>query len=158
MKQRTAKLWTPRTYQKLLPKFDGIPNVLSNVWMNFNLFPNFSFFIHPEAVDIMQILPTGPDSSVIRSVGLKMDVTSREIEAARYLAGRLDEMVFGQEQEMLEDLQVALNQGIFAAGPVSATEYGVLDYNRCFFEIYEKAGLRPPRHSSPAQVPENVHG
>lgn len=150
MKQRTAKLWTPRNYQKLLPKFSGIPDVLSNVWMNFNLFPNFSFFIHPESVDIMQILPAGPDSSIIRSIGLKMNITSREIDAARYLAGRLDEMVFGQEQEMLEALQHSLNQGDFTAGPISATEYGVLDYNRCFFEIYEKAGFQPPRYSSPA--------
>lgn len=147
MKQRTAKLWTPRAYQRLLPKFTGVPDILNNVWMNFNLFPNFSFFIHPESVDIMQVLPVGPDLSIVRSIGLKMNTTSREIEAARYLAGRIDEMVFRQDQEMLEDLQIGLKQGDFIAGPVSATEHGVLDYNRCFFEIYEKAGLTPPGHS-----------
>ncbi|WP_081492641.1 aromatic ring-hydroxylating oxygenase subunit alpha [Pseudomonas sp. M47T1] len=149
MKQRTPKLWTSRNYHKILPKFEGIPDVLGDVWMNFNLFPNFSFFIHPEAVDIMQIMPAGPNSSIIRSLGLKIDVTSRQIEASRYLAGRLDEAVFGQEQTMLEGLQSVLDQGNFSAGPVSATEYGVLDYNRCFFEIYEKGGLRAPGYQRP---------
>lgn len=158
MKQRPVKLWTSRNYQKLLPRFEGIPEVLGNVWLNFNLFPNFSFFIHPEAVDVMQILPAGPDASIIRSMGLQHAASDRQVEAARYLAGRLDEKVFGQEQVMLEDLQAMLNQGDFTAGPVSATEFGVLDYNRCFFEIYEKAGLHPPAKAHTPYATERAHG
>lgn len=73
---------------------------------------------------------------MVRSYGYVLKDERRETEAARYLAGRIDERVFEQDKAMLESVQTVLQAGRFSDGPVSATELGVLDYNLCFQSVY----------------------
>ena len=130
IRPRSARAWTINNYLNALPIVAHLPETLRRAWANFNIYPNFSFCLHPEFLDIMQILPVSYNESQVRCYIYGLEDDSPAMRRSRYLAARINDATFAQDKAMLESVQPAYSSEQYRSGPLSIGQVGVLDFVR----------------------------
>ncbi len=112
-------------YQKLLPCFEHLPEDYQRAWLYLGHFPNVSIGIYPDLIDYFQTLPLTPDKTlyVLRRYGLADE--RREVRAARYLNGRINQQVGVEDQHLVSWLREGMRSSVYPRNALSDLEAGV---------------------------------
>jgi phenylpropionate dioxygenase-like ring-hydroxylating dioxygenase large terminal subunit len=114
--------WSSRAYVRILPDVDCLPSGLRRRWNYFLLWPNLAFDLYPDQIDFMQMLPLGPDRTLIREIPYGHADDRREMRIARYLNWRINRVVNAEDRDLIERVQDGMASGVFGQGPLSRKE------------------------------------
>lgn len=122
IKQKPARSWAARHYQRLLPDVAHLPQPLRRTWSFFPLFPGMSFDVYPDSMNFFQVLPAGPGRTILRGQSYALPDERREMRAARYLCARLNTKVQQEDEELIDSVQRGLGSSSYAIGMLSEKE------------------------------------
>lgn len=124
-----SNTWSERLYQTLLPEVEHLPATHRRTWLYFGIFPSFSLGIYPDLVDYMQILPLDTHTSVVHSRAYALPDPRREMNAARYLNGRINDQVWREDLALVEAMEPGLRSSSYQGGPLSSKEVCLAQYH-----------------------------
>jgi phenylpropionate dioxygenase-like ring-hydroxylating dioxygenase large terminal subunit len=133
-----------RTYQKLLPDAEHLPESHRRKWLYYKLFPNVAFDIYPDQVDFMQFLPVSPTETIIREISYGLPDGRREMKAARYLNWRINRRVNAEDTELITRVQLGMQSTSYAAGPLGKSEVCLRSFARKLRALIPQARLGSP--------------
>ena len=114
--------WSERAYLQTLPEVDHLPDERQQHWTYYMLWPNIAFDVYPDQVDFMQMLPVGPEQTLIREISYALPDDRREMRLARYLNWRINRVVNEEDRHLVERVQQGMRSGAFERGPLSDEE------------------------------------
>ena len=123
--EETARLWSVRSYRKLLPKVEHLPSSHQNAWLYIGLFPNAVMYFYPDSIGFYQEVPVSPSETIQRSSEYGHAGACRQMKAAQYLNNRINRDTAEEDIQLTiwscEAAQSSGYQGII----LSDLEYGV---------------------------------
>ncbi|MGF1610320.1 MAG: SRPBCC family protein [Kiloniellales bacterium] len=122
IRDKPARHWSARAYQRLLPEVEHLPPALRRRWSVFPQFPGVSFGVYPDRVDYLQILPLGPGRTLLRSHSYALPDDRRAMRAARYLGLRLVDRVQAEDEALILSVQRGLRSAVHGSGLLSEQE------------------------------------
>jgi phenylpropionate dioxygenase-like ring-hydroxylating dioxygenase large terminal subunit len=131
MRNKPSRVEHERLYQEQLHNADHrLPDELKGKWVQFGYAPNLGIDLYPEMVDFFQILPLGPEKSLVRGLfyGHK-NPTPEEMELRR-LNRLINDPVNDEDRELCLGVQQGLQTDGYQPGPLSLTE-------SCIFNFHE---------------------
>jgi phenylpropionate dioxygenase-like ring-hydroxylating dioxygenase large terminal subunit len=114
--------WSCRAYRRILPEVEHLPRPLRRRWNYFLLWPNLAFDLYPDQVDFMQMIPLGPERTLVREIPYGHADGRREMRLARYLNWRINRIVNAEDRGLIERVQAGMDSGEFGQGPLSSQE------------------------------------
>ncbi|MGI9404949.1 MAG: aromatic ring-hydroxylating oxygenase subunit alpha [Hyphomicrobiaceae bacterium] len=124
-----GQLWSVRAYKNILPKAHWLPESHQRAWLYIGAFPNFVFGLYPDSVIFYQEFPLSVGRTLLRSATYRRPDECRNLRAARYLSGRIDQITSDEDQMLTvwscEAAQSSGYKGII----LSDLEYGVRSYH-----------------------------
>ncbi len=129
LRDRPAEGWSEARYQALLPEIPHLPAKLQRSWRFYSLFPNTMLTLQPEQSIATQVLPLGPEESVIRMRRYGLPQADRRLGAARYLADRINRRVTAESGRLLPRVQRGLASGHAPVGPLAESEIAVRQFH-----------------------------
>ncbi|QMW22686.1 aromatic ring-hydroxylating oxygenase subunit alpha [Sandaracinobacteroides saxicola] len=121
--------WSERAYARLLPAMPHLPPERQRAWLYLKLWPNNAIEIYPDQIGLMQWWPTGPTTSLIRTLAYGLPDSRRETRAARYLNDRINRLVGREDKLLIESVQAGMASRFFTPGPLAATEPALRNFN-----------------------------
>ncbi len=119
-----------RMYQALAPTTlaDLAPDQRST-WVFSTMQPNIGINIYPESMDVLQMLPSTAETTLIRWIVYRRPIETREERLLRYLNYRINRQVMREDHELCERVQQGLGTRGYQPGPLSTLEVAVLDFH-----------------------------
>jgi phenylpropionate dioxygenase-like ring-hydroxylating dioxygenase large terminal subunit/AcrR family transcriptional regulator len=127
--------WAERLYQSLLPEIAHLPAELSRSWRFYSLFPNTCLTLQPEQAIAMQVLPIGPEESLIRTRRYGLPQADRHLAAVRWLGQRINGQVARENDALLLRVQRGLASGHAPGGPIADSEIAVRQFHAMLLEL-----------------------
>jgi len=162
MLTETSANWTERHYLGLLDALDldHLTPERRRSWHYYSLFPNMAFDVYPETVDFFQMLPVGPGRCLLRGRTYGLADGSREMRAARYLSGRINNLVGQEDVSLVEGVQAGLKSRSYSGGILSDHEQRVREFHSLIRTIVPVAGEHraPPLGAVAARNAELARG
>jgi len=129
LRDKPAESWSEGLYQVLLPEIAYLPAKLQRSWRFYNLFPNTLLMLQPEQVIAVQVLPLGPEETLIRSRRYGLPQADRRLTAVRYLADRIHRQVAAENRKILPRVQFGLGSDRVSATALGDTEIAVQQFH-----------------------------
>lgn len=125
IQDKPSRYWSARMYQKLLPRFEHLPEHAQRRWFYMALFPNHSFGFYPDQMEYFQTLPLDPGRTMYVYRAFALPDSRREVRAARYLNGRLNRRVGFEDTSFVRWIGESMTSSAWRAPILSAHESGV---------------------------------
>lgn len=120
-----SRLWSVRSYRKILPKVEHLPDTHQNAWLYVGLFPNAVMSFYPDSIGFYQEVPVSPTETIQRSADYGHAGACRQMKAAHYLNNRINRDTADEDIQLTiwscEAAQSSGYQGII----LSDLEFGV---------------------------------
>ncbi len=129
LRDRPAGGWAERLYRSLLPEIAHLPAELAGTWRFYSLFPNTCITLQPDQAIVLQVLPLAAEESLIRTRCYGLPQADRRLNAARYLARRINRGVAGENAEIFRRVQRGLASGHAPCGPIADSEIAVRQFH-----------------------------
>jgi len=133
-----------RSYQRLLPRVDHLPESHQRKWLYYKLFPNVAFDIYPDQVDFMQFLPVSATETVIREISYAVPDERREMRAARHLNWRINRRVNAEDTELIARVQRGMQSPTYRPGPLGTSEVCLRSFAQKLRKLIPEARLEAP--------------
>jgi len=133
-----------RSYQRLLPRVDHLPESHQRKWLYYKLFPNVAFDIYPDQVDFMQFLPVSATETVIREISYALPDERREMRAARHLNWRINRRVNAEDTELIARVQRGMQSPTYRPGPLGTSEVCLRSFAQKLRKLIPEARLEAP--------------
>ncbi len=124
-----GQLWSVRAYKNILPEADWLPPSHQRAWLYIGVFPNFVFGLYPDSVIFYQEFPLSTGRTLLRSATYRRPEECRNLKAARYLSGRIDQITSEEDQLLTVWSCEAAHSSGFKGIILSDLEYGVRSYH-----------------------------
>ena len=121
--KKPSKYWSGRLYQRLLPDNEVLPVNYRRRWLYYVLYPLVWIDVQPDQIDYVQLLPQGPGKTRARGCVYTHGDYSREMEAARFLADRINASTQREDDEFTASVQRGLLSQSYTAGLLSEDEH-----------------------------------
>jgi phenylpropionate dioxygenase-like ring-hydroxylating dioxygenase large terminal subunit len=125
-----ARSWSVSRYKSLLPRQAHLPEEFQRLWLYFGLFPNTVIYFYPEKAGFYMSLPQGAATTRVISREYRLPGENRELAAARYLSGRIDQITGREDRDLVRWLQEAADTSVFPLNNLSDLEDGVLRFHQ----------------------------
>ena len=122
IRDKPARNWSARAYQRLLPEAEHLPPELRRRWSVFPQFPGVTFDVFPDRMDYLQLLPLGPGRTLLRSRSYALPDERGAMRVARYLSMRLIDRVQAEDEALIASVQRGLATQAYGSGPLSEQE------------------------------------
>ncbi len=116
MRDKPSSNWSERHYQRLLPEVAHLPEGWRRAWVYYNIFPSTTLNVFPDHVSYFQIFPAGPGRTALRARAYGLADGRREMRAARYLNGRINDRVQLEDETLIDWVQGGLRSSAYGAG------------------------------------------
>jgi len=133
-----------RSYQRLLPRVDHLPESHQRKWLYYKLFPNTAFDIYPDQVDFMQFIPMNSTTSLLREISYALPDNRREMKAVRYLNWRINRRVNAEDTELITRVQLGMQSPSYKAGPLGTSEVCLRSFAKKLRRMIPEARLSSP--------------
>jgi phenylpropionate dioxygenase-like ring-hydroxylating dioxygenase large terminal subunit len=133
-----------RSYQRLLPRVDHLPESHQRKWLYYKLFPNVAFDIYPDQVDFMQFLPVSATETVIREISYAVPDERREMRVARHLNWRINRRVNAEDTELIARVQLGMQSPTYRPGPLGTSEVCLRSFAQKLRKLIPEARLEAP--------------
>jgi phenylpropionate dioxygenase-like ring-hydroxylating dioxygenase large terminal subunit len=124
-----SSFWSVRNYTKLRPKMDHLPAGNRDSWVYFGLFPNQVIMLYPDLVGFYQEVPVAPDKTIQRFAYYKPPIETREAQAARCLALRIERVTGAEDVQLIKWSYESMRSSGFKGVILSDLESGVRQYH-----------------------------
>jgi len=120
-----AAAWSTRAYSKGLPDCRQLPPGRRRLWCRYMLWPNVVLDVYPDQVATQQILPLGPEETLVRETAYARPDSSRAMRLTRYLNLRVRRRLAAADRRAAERMQSGIQTGDYRPGPLSGDDHGV---------------------------------
>ncbi len=152
-----GKLWSVRAYKSILPEATWLPESHRNAWLYIGLFPNAVIGLYPDSVNYYQELPEAVGKVRLRGQCYRRPDESRQLRAARYLSGRIDQITGAEDQELTIWSYEATRSSGYEGILLSDLEYGVKTHHDHLREILPVMTLEEePAPGTMAEINEEL--
>lgn len=124
-----GRRWSVRNYLKFMQPRPGVPDYLNRAWVYYGLFPNAVIAATPELVQFYQEFPLSTGETLLRGSVYRYRDETREQTLARKLAFRIDYETMGEDVQLTEWSNEAMNSTAFKGFYLSDLEYGVRSHH-----------------------------
>jgi len=122
--------WSESVYQKHVPSVTAdLPEDCRRVWRFYSCLPNLGIEFMPEQMAFFQVLPNGPDKTIIRGAAFGHPDDRREMRVMRRLSNRINMQVNKEDKWLCERLQRGLESSAYEPGPLSTIECWMLEFH-----------------------------
>ena len=143
MRSKPSKVEHERLYQEQLHHADHrLPDALKSKWVQFGYAPNLGIDLYPEMLDMFQILPPGPEKSLIRATFLGHKNPSPEETELRRLNRLINDPVNDEDKELCTRVQQGLRTDGYSPGPLSKEEHCIFNFHEMIRREIPVAALR----------------
>jgi phenylpropionate dioxygenase-like ring-hydroxylating dioxygenase large terminal subunit len=122
---KPAKLWSVRQYQKLLPKFDHLPEENQRMWLYTTVFPSTVIGLYPDAIEIYMTIPNSAGTTDFIGASYALPDDRRETKIARYLTKRINMATDAEDESFVSWIQEGFKSSVFPEPKLSSLENGV---------------------------------
>ena len=154
-----GRTWSVRSYNRLAPTQNRLPQHLRRAWTYYGLFPNTVFAFTPEAVQFYHEIPLAP--GLTRTTGrlYRHPNEDRPTRIARYLAYRIDRETSLEDQQLSVWSNESMKSSAFEGFHLSDLEYGVRRHHDRLRRILPVLTLeRPPAEAEIAPLNQEMLG
>jgi len=130
IQDKPGRLWSVASYQKLLPRYDHLPEENQRLWFYFTLFPNLAFGLYPDCIEFYMTLPESAGETLYISRSFALPDERREARAARYLNMRINRQTSFEDESFVNWVQEGMRSSAFPEGTLSSTEWGVSAFHQ----------------------------
>ena len=106
-----------------------LPESHRRAWLYIGFFPNTVLTFYPDSVMFYQEFPLAVDRTLQRGRAFAYRDESRELRAARYLAGRIDRITGKEDAQLIVWSNEAVHSSGYDGVILSDLEYGVRSYH-----------------------------
>jgi phenylpropionate dioxygenase-like ring-hydroxylating dioxygenase large terminal subunit len=150
MRDKPSRVENERLYQEQLHNADHrLPDALKGKWVQFGYAPNLGIDLYPEMLDFFQILPLGPEKTLVREMfyGHK-NPTPEELELRR-LNRLINDPVNDEDRQLCERVQQGIRTDGYEPGPLALAESCIFNFHELIRQEIPVATLvkEPPRGS-----------
>ncbi|MCI0428927.1 MAG: aromatic ring-hydroxylating dioxygenase subunit alpha [Rhodospirillales bacterium] len=131
LKQKPSENWVERMYQKLAPEAlrGAVDEETARSWLFFSMPPNTGINLYPDSMDVFQMLPLEPATSLVRYSVLARPGESRPMRLLRYLNQRINRQVSAEDRWLSERVQSTIASQGYEPGPLSSYEGALVDFH-----------------------------
>ncbi len=141
LNQKPGKLWSVKQYQKLLPKFDHLPEDMQRLWLYIGVFPNLVIGLYPESIEFYMTIPESPTSTRYTGGSFGLPDARREVAAARYLNRRINDTTTDEDEKFVRWMQAGMKSSAFPEQKLSSLEQGVRNFHKDIQQVIPVARL-----------------
>ena len=106
-----------------------MPDELKGKWVQFGIAPNLGIDLYPEMLDTFQLVPLGPDKTLIKAAFYGHGNPSSEEIELRQLNMLINDTVNAEDQQLCARVQNGLRTSGYEPGPLSLLENGVFNFH-----------------------------
>jgi phenylpropionate dioxygenase-like ring-hydroxylating dioxygenase large terminal subunit len=152
MREKRSKVDVERQYQEQLHHADKrLPDHLQGKWVQFGYAPNLGIDLYPEMLDFFQILPLGPETSIVRAVYYGHKNPTPEETELRRLNRLINDPVNAEDEQLCVRVQQGLRTTGFQPGPLALAESSIFNFHELIRQEIPVASLKEePRRGSVA--------
>jgi len=140
--EKPASLWSVRHYQKVLPRFDHLPEHRQKSWWYIGLFPNAVIALYPDMVEYYMTIPVSVNETRYLGCQFGLRDDRRETQAARYLNTRINATTETEDESFVRDMQNGMRSSVFPEPVLSSVELGVKHFHQRIQSYFPVARLR----------------
>jgi phenylpropionate dioxygenase-like ring-hydroxylating dioxygenase large terminal subunit len=131
MREAPSARWSERVYQRQVGRVTAphLPEAQQRSWRFYSCLPNLGIDIMPEQIDFFQVLPNGPDRTVIRGAAFGLPDERREMRLIRWLGNRINMQVNREDRMLCERLQRGIADSSYRPGPLSQIETWMIEFH-----------------------------
>ena len=130
MRDKPKGSWSVERYANLLPEQEHLPEELRRRWSYFYLYPAVAIDAYPDQMDFFHIVPVAPGRSVLRCGTYGLPGASREIQACRFLSGRITWQVHQEDCALISSVQGGLGTTAYDTGVLGDKEIAAQAFQR----------------------------
>ncbi len=123
--EKPGKLWSVRHYQKILPRFDHLPDDYQRLWLYTGIFPSMVIGFYPDMVEYYMSIPISPDCSEYIGAAYALPDVRREVKLSRYLTQRINQSTEQEDESFVRWIQKGIKSSAFPKLQLSTLEQGV---------------------------------
>lgn len=142
MNSQPAKLWSVRSYQKLLPRFEHLPEKNQKLWLYGKIFPSTILALYPDCVEFYMTIPVSVNETRVRGGVYGLADSRPEIDAVRYLNQRINRETSAEDESFMRWMQDGMGSSAFPQPNLSSLEQGVVEFHQQLQELLPVAGLK----------------
>jgi phenylpropionate dioxygenase-like ring-hydroxylating dioxygenase large terminal subunit len=142
VKDKPSKIDIERRYQELFHHAnERVPDAIKGKWVQFGIHGNIGIDLYPEMLDIFQLIPMSPDTTVVRATFFGHPNPTAEEQELRRLNVEINNEVNDEDRELCERVQLGLQSTGYEPGPFSEEEQGLYNFHQMVRERIPVAGL-----------------
>ena len=142
LKDKPSKVEEERAYQEMFHHANGrVPDDLKGKWVQFSYSPNLGIDLYPEMLDMFQIIPLGPDKTMIRAAFYGHKNPSAEEQELRRLNMLINEPVNEEDRQICIRVQQGLQTNGYEPGPLSQQESCIFNFHEMMRELIPAMSL-----------------
>ena len=128
--EKPAKLWSVKNYQKILPRFDHLPEHRQKSWWYVGLFPNAVLAFYPDSVEYYMTIPVSESETRYLGCQFGLNDDRPATRAARYLNMRINGLTDTEDESFVRDMQNGMRSSVFPQPVLSTAELGVRHFHQ----------------------------
>lgn len=123
VREKPSRIEEERRYQEMLHYADRrLPDNLKGKWVQFGVTPNLGIDLYPEMLDFFQLIPIGPDRTVVRSSFYGHKNPTPEEAELRRLNMSINDAVNEEDKILCARVQQGIQTHGYRPGPLSLHE------------------------------------
>ena len=155
VKSKLSSVDVERQYQESLHHADQrLPDELRGKWVQFGFAGNLGIDLYPEMLDIFQLIPMGPEKTIVRAAFYGHANATPEEKELRRLNLLINTPVNAEDKELCTRVQQGLRTKGYSPGPLSYLEGTIFNFHEMVRELVPVTSLSSaPPHGQVA--PQN---
>ena len=150
IREKPSRIEEERRYQEMFHHADRrIPDHLKGKWVQFGLTPNLGVDLYPEMLDIFQLMPDGPDRTVVRSAFYGHKNPTPEEAELRRLNMSINDAVNEEDEILCARVQKGMQTHGYRPGPLSLQEGSMFNSHEMMRDLIPVMSLKdaPPANT-----------
>ena len=142
LNDKPGKNWSVRNYQKLLPRFERLPDDNQRLWFYVTIFPNMVLALYPDSMEYYMTIPLSPQKTLLTGASYALPDTRREIDAVRYLNLRINRITGQEDENFIMRMHNGMKSSAFPQPELSSLESGVREFHHKIQEVLPVTRLK----------------
>lgn len=142
VRDKPSKVDAERAYQRNLHHAcERIPDELHGKWVQFGFPGNLGLDLYPEMLDIFQLVPLGPEKTLVRAAYYGHPDPGTEESELRRLNIMINDSVNDEDQLLCTRVQKGLRTHEYSPGPLAQAEVGIYQFHQMVRALVPVASL-----------------
>ena len=156
--KKLSKVPEEREYQQLFPRAQSrLPDYLHGKWVQFGMQGNLGVDLYPEMLDMFQLVPLGPEKTLIRGAFYGHKNPSSDEKELRRLNMSINSKINDEDRTLCTRVQQGLRSYNYEPGPLSEMEIELFRFHESIRRRIPVASLgTEPARGSVASVNDQL--